>query len=279
MAEAVGLRLLGSRRDPMGATSRGAGDLLVAALAAGAQRVIVGVGGSASTDGGAGILSALGVRLVGRDGRTLDDGGGAPLEAGGHRPLGNRPAPARHRDRRRGRRAQPTPRARGCRPCLRTAEGRRRGPGESARRRPAPPRRRPRGRCRADPALPRSPAPGRPEGRRSRWPRSARGSSGERRSSATRSASTPRCAAPAWSSPGRAGSTTRRGRGRRRPRWPPGRCGRACPALPCAARWPAGCELFAATIALDQLGRDPRRHVRGLLRQAGAAAVRMSTPG
>ncbi len=77
MAEAAGLRLLGSGRDPMGATSRGAGELIVAALAGGARRVIVGVGGSASTDGGAGILSALGARLLDRRGRPVARGGGA----------------------------------------------------------------------------------------------------------------------------------------------------------------------------------------------------------
>jgi glycerate 2-kinase len=77
MAEAAGLRLLGSRLDPMGATSRGAGELIAVALAAGAHRVIVGVGGSASTDGGAGILSALGARLLDRHGRPVARGGSA----------------------------------------------------------------------------------------------------------------------------------------------------------------------------------------------------------
>ena len=77
MAEAAGLRLLGSRRDPMGATSRGAGELIATALAGGARRVIVGVGGSASTDGGAGILSALGARLLDRRGHPVARGGGA----------------------------------------------------------------------------------------------------------------------------------------------------------------------------------------------------------
>ena len=76
MAEAAGLRLLGSRRDPMGATSRGVGELIAAALAGGARRVIVGVGGSASTDGGAGILLALGARLLDSRGRPVPRGGG-----------------------------------------------------------------------------------------------------------------------------------------------------------------------------------------------------------
>lgn len=77
MAEAAGLRLLGSRRHPMRATSAGVGELIAAALAGGARRVIVGVGGSASTDGGAGILVALGARLLDRRGRPIGPGGGA----------------------------------------------------------------------------------------------------------------------------------------------------------------------------------------------------------
>jgi glycerate kinase len=77
MAEATGLRLVPpGHRDPMRATSRGAGDLIRAALDRGADRVLVGVGGSASTDGGAGILAALGVRLLDARGRPVPDGGG-----------------------------------------------------------------------------------------------------------------------------------------------------------------------------------------------------------
>lgn len=76
LAEAAGLRLLGPRRAPMRATSRGAGELIAAALAGGAHRLVVGVGGSASTDGGAGILTALGGRLLDRRGRPIRPGGG-----------------------------------------------------------------------------------------------------------------------------------------------------------------------------------------------------------
>ena len=77
MAEAVGLRLLGRRRDPMGSNSTGAGELLRAALDGGARRVIVGVGGSASTDAGMGILVALGARLLDDHRRPVPPGGGA----------------------------------------------------------------------------------------------------------------------------------------------------------------------------------------------------------
>ena len=59
-AQACGLGLLPSeRRDPGRATSRGVGVLIAAALAAGARRIVVGLGGSASNDGGAGMLAGL----------------------------------------------------------------------------------------------------------------------------------------------------------------------------------------------------------------------------
>jgi glycerate 2-kinase len=61
MARASGLVLAGGaeRNDPVGASTRGTGELLAAALDAGARRLIVGVGGSATTDGGLGALRAL----------------------------------------------------------------------------------------------------------------------------------------------------------------------------------------------------------------------------
>ena len=60
MADAAGLRLLRSDQlDPLRATSRGCGELIAAALDGGAREVIVGVGGSASSDGGAGIPQCL----------------------------------------------------------------------------------------------------------------------------------------------------------------------------------------------------------------------------
>ena len=60
-AAASGLVLAGGSRgnDPLGATSRGTGELIAAAIRAGAARVVVGVGGSASTDGGLGAVEAL----------------------------------------------------------------------------------------------------------------------------------------------------------------------------------------------------------------------------
>ncbi|HEX8024983.1 MAG TPA: glycerate kinase, partial [Candidatus Limnocylindrales bacterium] len=64
MAAASGLsRLAPGERDPFGATSRGTGQLLFAALAAGARTVTIGIGGSATTDGGRGIIEALGAHV------------------------------------------------------------------------------------------------------------------------------------------------------------------------------------------------------------------------
>jgi glycerate 2-kinase len=78
LAEASGLRRLPQGRlDPMNATSRGTGELLRAALDAGCEQIVVGLGGSACTDGGAGLLQALGVRLLDRQGRELGPGGAA----------------------------------------------------------------------------------------------------------------------------------------------------------------------------------------------------------
>ena len=84
LACACGLALLpGGRREPLAASSFGAGQVLAAALEAGAtlgaetRQIIFGVGGSASTDGGAGLLQALGARVLDGRGRPLARGGGA----------------------------------------------------------------------------------------------------------------------------------------------------------------------------------------------------------
>lgn len=65
MARASGLSLVDGRNDALRATSRGTGQLIAAAARAGARRVLVGVGGSACTDGGLGALDALGWSLGG----------------------------------------------------------------------------------------------------------------------------------------------------------------------------------------------------------------------
>ncbi len=77
-AAACGLvRLPGGRLAPMTATSFGAGELVRAALDAGCRTIVLGVGGSASTDGGAGMLQALGAGVFDSAGTVLPHGGGA----------------------------------------------------------------------------------------------------------------------------------------------------------------------------------------------------------
>ncbi len=82
MAEVSGLsQLPGGVLAPLDASSRGTGEVIVAALDAGARTIVLAIGGSASTDGGAGMLSALGARLTGADGAQVPDGGGGLAEA------------------------------------------------------------------------------------------------------------------------------------------------------------------------------------------------------
>lgn len=76
MAAAAGLRLVpASLRDPLVTTTYGVGELIKAALDAGAERILVGCGDSGTNDGGAGAAQALGVRLLDTDGRALGYGG------------------------------------------------------------------------------------------------------------------------------------------------------------------------------------------------------------
>lgn len=67
MAKASGLSIVGRRNDPLRASTRGTGELIAAALRGGARRVVVGVGGSASTDGGLAAVETLGWSLAGAD--------------------------------------------------------------------------------------------------------------------------------------------------------------------------------------------------------------------
>ena len=92
MADVSGLRLL--PRDGLAAleaSSYGTGEVMAAALDHGCHTVLLGIGGSASTDGGAGLLAALGARLLDADGAELAPGGAAlaglaRLELGGLHP-------------------------------------------------------------------------------------------------------------------------------------------------------------------------------------------------
>lgn len=78
MAEASGLqRLPAETFAPLTASTYGSGELLRAALDAGARTIVFGVGGSATTDGGAGMLAALGALFLDADGEPVAPGGGA----------------------------------------------------------------------------------------------------------------------------------------------------------------------------------------------------------
>jgi glycerate 2-kinase len=78
MASASGLsRLAPSERDAMAASTLGTGQVLAAAIGLGVREVVIGLGGSATTDGGSGLLAALGARFLDADGNDLESGGGA----------------------------------------------------------------------------------------------------------------------------------------------------------------------------------------------------------
>lgn len=77
MAAAAGLRLVPTDlRDPTATTTRGVGELILAALDAGADRLIVGCGDSGTSDGGAGLVQALGGRILDEAGEEIGVGGG-----------------------------------------------------------------------------------------------------------------------------------------------------------------------------------------------------------
>jgi len=78
MARASGLAMVPSRRrNPKVTTTLGTGEILKEAMAQGYERVIVGLGGSATNDGGAGMATALGARFLDSSGNALPSGGGA----------------------------------------------------------------------------------------------------------------------------------------------------------------------------------------------------------
>ncbi|MBP6019081.1 MAG: glycerate kinase [Burkholderiaceae bacterium] len=78
MAAAAGLEQIPSdKRLPLTATTYGVGQLIIQALDAGARRIMLALGGSATTDGGAGLLQALGAQLLDKQGNALPYGGAA----------------------------------------------------------------------------------------------------------------------------------------------------------------------------------------------------------
>lgn len=73
MAQCSGLCLVDPRnRNPMRATSKGTGELILKAMDAGARRILIGIGGSATNDGGTGMAQALGIRFMDSAGHMLD---------------------------------------------------------------------------------------------------------------------------------------------------------------------------------------------------------------
>ncbi len=79
LAQSSGLPLM-ARLDPGGASTRGLGELLRAAVEVGATSITIGAGGSATVDGGAGALAALGLRMTDARGVELPDGGAALVD-------------------------------------------------------------------------------------------------------------------------------------------------------------------------------------------------------
>ena len=78
MSAAAGITLVsGEEKNPLLTTTYGVGEMIADAIARGARRFIVGIGGSATNDGGAGMLQALGFRLLDAGGRELPRGGAA----------------------------------------------------------------------------------------------------------------------------------------------------------------------------------------------------------
>ncbi len=76
MAEASGLKMLAlNELDPMVASSRGTGELINYAIELGAKKIILGIGGSATVDGGIGMLKALGYKLLDSSGEDVPEGG------------------------------------------------------------------------------------------------------------------------------------------------------------------------------------------------------------
>ena len=78
MSAAAGLPLVPQeRRDPMKTTTYGVGEMILHALAAGVRRFLIGIGGSATNDGGVGMLQALGVRFLDKNGCEIGFGAAA----------------------------------------------------------------------------------------------------------------------------------------------------------------------------------------------------------
>lgn len=77
MASASGIHLVPSdKRKPLWLTTKGTGELIMAAIDEGVHKIIIGLGGSATNDGGAGMAKALGIKLLDENGNIIPEGGG-----------------------------------------------------------------------------------------------------------------------------------------------------------------------------------------------------------
>lgn len=77
MAEASGLQLVPrEKRNPLITTSYGTGELIISALNKGVNKILIGLGGSATNDGGVGMLQALGIKFIDKSGQDIGFGGG-----------------------------------------------------------------------------------------------------------------------------------------------------------------------------------------------------------
>ena len=78
MAEAAGITLVsGAEKNPLYTTTYGVGEMILDAVKNGAKKFVIGIGGSATNDGGAGMLQALGFRLLDASGNDIPRGGAA----------------------------------------------------------------------------------------------------------------------------------------------------------------------------------------------------------
>ena len=93
MAAAAGLSLVGSRLEPDRATTYGVGELIAAAADRKVKRIILGLGGSATNDGGCGAAAALGVLFLNKEGEPFIPTGGTLNELAGIDISGRRPLP------------------------------------------------------------------------------------------------------------------------------------------------------------------------------------------
>ncbi len=80
MAAAAGLPIVGDRKDPSKTTTYGVGELIRHAIMDGCKNIIIGLGGSSTNDGGAGMAAALGVKFINKDGNVFVPVGGTLSE-------------------------------------------------------------------------------------------------------------------------------------------------------------------------------------------------------